>query len=43
MIYYWAVNKEQILMLFMYPKHERDDLTPSQIKVLRAIVEGEYV
>uniref|UniRef100_A0A7C4RUB5 Type II toxin-antitoxin system RelE/ParE family toxin n=1 Tax=Desulfatirhabdium butyrativorans TaxID=340467 RepID=A0A7C4RUB5_9BACT len=42
-IYYWAVNKEQILMLFMYPKHERDDLTPSQIKVLRAIVEGEYV
>jgi mRNA-degrading endonuclease RelE of RelBE toxin-antitoxin system len=41
-IYYWAVTPEQILMLFMYPKGERDDLTPAQIKVLKQIVEREY-
>ena len=41
-IYYWAVMPEQILMLFMYPKGERDDLTPAQIKVLKQIVEREY-
>jgi len=41
-IYYWAVTPEQILMLFMYPKGERDDLTPTQIKVLKQIVEQEY-
>jgi hypothetical protein len=41
-IYYWAVSSEQILMLFMYPKGEQDDLTPAQIKMLRQIVEEEY-
>jgi mRNA-degrading endonuclease RelE of RelBE toxin-antitoxin system len=41
-IYYWAVSSEQILMLFVYPKSERDDLTPTQIKVLKQIVEEEY-
>jgi hypothetical protein len=29
-------------MLFMYPKGQRDDLTPVQIKILRQIVEEEY-
>lgn len=29
-------------MLFMYPKGERDDLTPAQVKVLKQIVEREY-
>jgi mRNA-degrading endonuclease RelE of RelBE toxin-antitoxin system len=41
-IYYWAVTPEQILMLFMYPKGERDDLTHAQVKVLKQIVEQEY-
>ena len=41
-IYYWAVTREQLLMLFMYPKSERDDLTVAQVKVLRMIVEEEY-
>jgi len=41
-IYYWAVSSEQILMLFMYPKGEQDDLTSAQIKMLRQIVEEEY-
>jgi hypothetical protein len=41
-IYYWAAAHERILMLFMYPKNERSDLTTAQIKVLRRIVEEEY-
>ena len=41
-IYYWAVSQGQLLMLFMYPKSERDDLTTTQIKILRTIVEEEY-
>lgn len=41
-IYYWTVSSEQILMLFIYPKSARDDLTPKQIKILKKIVEEEY-
>lgn len=41
-IYYWVVADDQILMLFMYPKSEKDDLTPQQLKVLREIVEKEF-
>jgi hypothetical protein len=41
-IYYWAVAAEQILMLFMYSKGERDNLTAAQIKILKQIVEEEY-
>jgi hypothetical protein len=41
-IYYWVVAADQILMLFMYPKSEKDDLTPQQLKVLREIVEKEF-
>ena len=41
-IYYWAVAQDTILMLFIYGKHERSDLTPAQLKVLRQIVEEEY-
>jgi hypothetical protein len=41
-IYYRAVVQEQLLMLLVYPKSEQDDLTPTQLKVLRKIVEEEY-
>lgn len=41
-IYYWVTAQDQILMLFMYPKNEKDDLTKTQIKVLREIVEKEF-
>jgi hypothetical protein len=41
-IYYWAVKQEQLLMLFIFAKNERDDLSPDQLKSLRAIVEDEY-
>ena len=41
-IYYWAVAPGVILMLFLYPKNERDDLTPEQKKALRLLVEREF-
>jgi mRNA-degrading endonuclease RelE of RelBE toxin-antitoxin system len=41
-IYYWVVAENQILMLFMYLKSEKDDLTPTQLKVLREIIEKEF-
>jgi mRNA-degrading endonuclease RelE of RelBE toxin-antitoxin system len=41
-IYYWAAAQERLLMLFVYAKTVRDDLTPTQLKILRKIVEEEY-
>jgi mRNA-degrading endonuclease RelE of RelBE toxin-antitoxin system len=41
-IYYWFVSLEKILMLFVYPKSEQEDLTPEQLKILKRIVEKEY-
>jgi hypothetical protein len=41
-IYYWAVKQEQLLMLFVFAKNERDDLSSDQLKILRTIVEDEY-
>jgi hypothetical protein len=40
-IYYWAMGKGRILLLFMYPKGERDDLSSAERKILRRIVEQE--
>ena len=39
-IYYWDLG-DRILMVYLYRKNERSDLTPTQLKVLRSIVE-EY-
>ena len=41
-IYYWAVEQERILMLLIYPKNVKDDLTREQLKVLRSIVKEEF-
>ena len=41
-IYYWAVMPEQILMLLIYSKSEREDLTRDQLKTLKKIVEEEF-
>ena len=41
-IYYWVTEREQILMLFMYPKNVHDNLSAAQLKTLRAIIEEEY-
>jgi hypothetical protein len=40
-IYYWFVDKDRILMLYLYPKKERGDLTPVQLRALRDIVEED--
>ena len=39
MIYFWRVSESQILMLTMYAKNERTDLTAAQVKQLSRIVE----
>jgi hypothetical protein len=41
-IYYWAVEPNRLLMLFIYAKSERDDLSRGQLQTLRQIVEVEY-
>ena len=41
-IYYWATEQAQILMLLIYPKNVQDDLKPEQLKALKQIVEAEY-
>ena len=41
-IYYWAGAHETILMLMIFAKHERSDLSPEQKAVLRQIVEEEF-
>lgn len=37
-----SVAQDQLLMLLIYPKNIQDDLTPSQVKSLRQVVEAEY-
>ncbi|MBI5822980.1 MAG: hypothetical protein HZB18_03060 [Chloroflexi bacterium] len=41
-IYYWAVKQERVLMLLIYPKNVKDDLTQEQLKILRNIVKEEF-
>jgi mRNA-degrading endonuclease RelE of RelBE toxin-antitoxin system len=40
-IYYWAAERAQLLMLFIFAQNERDDLSPDQLKILRTIVEDD--
>ncbi len=40
-IYYWIKSNEIILLLLVYPKNEQDNLTPSQLKILKSLVEKE--
>ncbi|MBM4245655.1 MAG: hypothetical protein FJ148_17915 [Deltaproteobacteria bacterium] len=41
-IYFWHATSQHLLMPFAYPKNERDDLTVSQRRALRQLVESEY-
>ena len=41
-LYYWFNKEGLLLMLFIFKKNERDDLTKNQIKNLKSIVESEY-
>jgi mRNA-degrading endonuclease RelE of RelBE toxin-antitoxin system len=40
-IYYWLKPRDTILMLFVFKKNERSDLTKDQLKILKAIVAKE--
>jgi mRNA-degrading endonuclease RelE of RelBE toxin-antitoxin system len=41
-LYYWYNKEGVILMLFIFKKNEKDDLTKAQLKNLKTIVEKEY-
>lgn len=41
-IYYWARSRSTILLLFLFAKNERADLTTAQRASLRKLVETEY-
>jgi len=40
-IYYWFKEQDNVLMLLIYTKKEKDDLTKAQLRVLQSIVESE--
>ncbi len=42
MIYYWATSSSQVLLLMIYAKNERSDLSPTQLRTLAAIVRQEF-
>jgi hypothetical protein len=41
-IYYWAVQRHMILLLFVYPKNVTADLTPKQVSHLARAVKEEF-
>lgn len=41
-IYYWAVSRDIIVMLYAFSKNVQDDLSERQLRVLRQIVESEF-
>lgn len=42
-IYYWKTAMGQILMLFIYPKNKISNLSEQQIKLLKKIVDKEFL
>lgn len=41
-IYYWAVRKDVILLLYLYPKNVSADLTPRQVAQLAKVFKEEF-
>ena len=41
-IYYWAVRKDVILLLYAYPKNVAADLTSKQVSQLAKVVKEEF-
>ena len=41
-IYYWAVRRDVILLLYEYPKSVSADLTPKQVALLAKVVKQEF-
>lgn len=40
-IYYWKKARDRLFLLFLYPKNVRSDLSPAQLRVLRALIADE--
>ncbi len=40
-IYYWRSAAGQLFLLFLYPKNVRSDLSPTELRILRALVIDE--
>ena len=41
-IYYFVIQRETILMLFVYTKSDQEDLTKDQLKILKSLVKEEF-
>jgi hypothetical protein len=41
-IYYWFAAQAVVYLPLIYSKHEQEDLTPEQLKLLRKTVEVEF-
>ena len=41
-IYYWETHRDIILMLAVYSKAEKQDVTAEQLRVMRRVVEAEF-
>ncbi len=41
-IYFWHPDDEVFYMLYVYPKNEKSDLTPAQVRILRRLVEEQF-
>ena len=41
-LYFWFNKNYVLLMLFIFKKNEKDDLSKEQLKLLKTIVEKEY-
>jgi len=41
-IYFWARDRDTILMLLAYAKADQEDLTAEQLKILRRVVKEEF-
>ena len=40
-IYFWKSAAGKLYLLYLYAKNERDDLSPVQLRVLRALVKDD--
>ena len=40
-IYYWYTSEHQILMMYAYLKSKQEELTPNQLKALKAVIEED--
>jgi hypothetical protein len=41
-VYYWHPGEQFLYMLVIYAKSERDDMTPTQLRILRRLVQEEF-